>query len=91
MISPISLFNELGVRNLYLTRSNEKNVPFPTFEFERDDMPMTDEDLAVLKICYEENHWYGAEIFQQFQSKEWSIRTVNDAIKRLQKNWSHLS
>ena len=46
---------------------------------------MTDEDLAVLKICYEENHWYGAEIFQQFQSMEWSARTVNDAIKRLQK------
>ena len=47
-------------------------------------MPLTDEDLAVVKACYEEKHWYGTEICRQFKSKGWSVRTVNEAIKRLQ-------
>ena len=51
-------------------------------------MPLTDEDLAVIKTCYEEKNWHGAEICRQFIGKGWSPRTVNDAIIRLQNTGS---
>ena len=47
-------------------------------------MKLSDIDLAVIKTCFEEKGWRGAEICRQFRGKNWVVRTVNEAINRLE-------
>ena len=49
-------------------------------------MVLSKEDLAVIKTCFLEKNWRGAEICRQFKNKGWKVRTVNYAINKLEKN-----
>ena len=49
-------------------------------------MVFSREDLGVIKTCFEEKGWRGAAICRKFRSKKWRPRSVNDAIKKLERN-----
>ena len=51
-------------------------------------MVFSNEDLAVIKTCFEEKGWRGAEICRQFRNKNWFPRSVNNAIKKLERTGS---
>ena len=48
---------------------------------------LSTEDLCVIKVCFEQKGWRGAQMVREFP-KQWSSRIVDRAIKRFETSGS---
>ena len=53
-------------------------------------MMFSDEDKAIIKACYENFGWGGRNIAREFESKKWSLVSVNAVIKKKSRIMNHL-
>lgn len=44
----------------------------------------TKNDLDIIRSCFEEKHWRGKKIVNEFPSKQWTVSSVNRAIRRIE-------
>ena len=42
------------------------------------------DDLEFIKVCLEEKGWCGTRLCREFPGRNWKVRAVNNAIKRLE-------
>ena len=47
-------------------------------------MPLKKDDLEFIKVCFEEKGWRGTRLCREFPARNWKVRAVNNAIKRLE-------